>query len=154
MTAHRQLIQNFLSGRFNTWNDRKGHSMEIEEKDDHTIITGYGHALYCLKTGGTVVLFNDWRSKSRTTAKHLTQIKTEAEADEHINLIEISGQFEQREIKSRRSSAILEEVKCDFCNHQVTKKMNRQNGLRVCDKTKCNRRMAKGENPTRQKATV
>jgi len=147
MTAHRDLIKNFLSGRHSNYTDKNGNSMEIKERENHTIIEGYGHALYCLKYGGTVVLFNDWRDYSRTTAKHLTQIKGLAEADEHINLIEINNQFEEYEIKSRRSDKVLDAVMCDYCKVQPTQMMNKQNGLRCCDKNKCNRRMAKGENP-------
>jgi hypothetical protein len=144
MTSHDQLIKNFLSGRHDNWNDKKGNSMTIEEKDNHTTIVGYGHALYCLKYGGTVVLFNSWRGKSRTTSKHLTQIETKAKSDEHINLVKVNDQDRPHKDTSK---AKLEQVMCDYCKVQPTKKKNKQNGLRVCDKTKCNRKMAKGENP-------
>lgn len=119
--------------------------MAIKEREDHTIIEGYGHALYCLKTGGTVVLFDEWYGYSRTTSSHLNRIRRKAEQDDHINLIE-SSDLEPKP-KAHRSSQILQKIKCDYCNVEVTTKKNRQNGLRVCDKNRCNSRMAKGENP-------
>lgn len=141
MTSHNDLIENFLTGRHNSYSDRNGHNMDIEVKDDHSIMTGYGHALYCLKYGGTVVLFNSWRGRSRTTSKHLTQIKTQAEKDQHIKLVEVNDQDRPHKDTSK---ATLQKLMCDYCKVTPTKKQNKQNGLRVCDKNSCNREMATG----------
>jgi len=143
-TSNNDLVKNFLSGRHNTAHERNSNRMTIKNRENHTIIEGYGHALYALKTGGTVILFDDWYGYSRTTSTHLNLIRRKANADDHINLIEDKTMSEP---KAHRSTSVLKEMKCDFCNVEVTTKMNKQNGLRVCDKSRCNQRMAKGENP-------
>jgi len=152
--SNNQLAKNFVTGQHPNVNDRNSNRMAIKEKENHTIIEGYGHALYAIKYRGTVIVFNDWRGYSQTTSKHLTQIKRKAELDNHVNLIEINNQFEQRELKGHKSTTTLKEVMCDYCKVQPTKKRNKQNGLRVCDKTKCNQRMAKGEDPRGEKQPV
>jgi hypothetical protein len=141
MTSNNDLVKNFLNGRHSTASSRNANRMEIKEKENHTIIEGYGHALYCLKTGGTVVLFDDWYGYSKTTSSHLNLIRRKANADKHINLVEDKT---VKEPKAYRSQSVMEEMKCDFCESQVTTKQNRQNGLRVCDKNRCNREMATG----------
>lgn len=149
--SNNDLVKNFLSGRHGTASSRKANRMEIKERENHTIIEGYGHALYALKTGGTVILFDDWYGYSSTTSTHLNLIRRKAKSDDHINLIEDKTLDEPKAYKSPK---VLEKMKCDFCNVEVTTKMNKQNGLRVCDKSRCNQRMAKGENPKKQKARV
>jgi len=143
--SNNDLVKNFLTGRHNTAHEKNSNRMTIKERENHTIIEGYGHALYALKTGGTVVLFDDWYGYSRTTSTHLNLIRRKANSDDHIKLVEDKTLDEP---KAHRSSQALEEMKCDFCDVEVTTKMNKQNGLRVCDKNRCNSRMAKGENPT------
>lgn len=144
MTSNNDLIRNFLTGRHSTAAERNSNRMKIKERENHTIIEGYGNALYAVKTGGTVILFDDWYGYSQTTSTHLNLIRRRAEADEHIKLVE-DETIEEPE--SRRSGQVLEEMTCSYCRTEPTTKRNKQNGLRVCDKTKCNRRMAKGENP-------
>lgn len=87
-TSNRQLIKNLLTGRHNNFTDKKANSMMIREKDGYTILEGYGHALYGLKKGGTVILFDDWYGYSSTTSSHLNRLRGMAKSDEHINLIE------------------------------------------------------------------
>ena len=144
MATNNEIVQNFITGRHGTYTERNAHSQQIREKENHSILEGYGHALYGLKFGGTVVIFNSWYGYSSTTSSHLNRLKGKAKSDEHLNVI-VTDQFDQP--KSRNSSKILEDLKCDYCQNTLTTKQNRQNGLRVCDKNRCNQRMAKGENP-------
>lgn len=37
--------------------------------------------------------------------------------------------------------------KCDYCNEREATASNPKNGLKVCERATCNRRMAKGEDP-------
>jgi len=125
MATNNELYNNFLTGRYNTNTEKKSNNMRIKEKNNHTIIEGYGHALYALKFGGTVVLFDEWYGYSPTTSTHLNKIRGKARSDEHINLI-VSDSLEQDLVKSHRSGEILEELKCDYCNHSVTTTLRRK----------------------------
>lgn len=73
MATNKEVFDNFCEDDYRDLkSDKESNNLRIIEKEDFTVLEGYGHAMYGLKIGNTVVIFNGWRGYSNTTSKHLT----------------------------------------------------------------------------------
>jgi len=82
MKSNNNLINDFITGNYNPDNKQKANSMTIKEDGDHSLLIGYGHAIYGLRTPeGHVHIFNSWYGRSTTTSSHLNRLKRSCQGD-------------------------------------------------------------------------
>jgi len=82
MKSNSNLINDFITGNYNPDNKQKANSMSIKEHGDHSLLIGYGHAIYGLRTPeGRVHIFMSWYGRSTTTSSHLTRLERSCQGD-------------------------------------------------------------------------
>jgi len=100
MKSNSNLINDFITGNYKTDNKQEANSMTIKENGDHSLLIGYGHAIYGIRTPeGHIHIFNSWYGRSSTTSTHLNRLKGSTKGKKDSDLYTIHNDKERPQVR-------------------------------------------------------